>query len=882
MCFLPSFVCDVHGVPAIRRRCSHGQHKDRRFYVCGLDRKDRCNYFKWSDEVPTTSIEGGTKQDSQMIFPSVLKELQQFFSGEELQQQLCDLISEQFENYHPSASQESVNEDDLGPKFPSLKTDAERLREIEDGLQLVREKSMRPFERSVSSKNDADESRAGTHEAFLSSALELCSLLAPKSTSADMSESQGWSSNWLACLCEIITTSSSKMLRTFASTTMLQLVGGRQETYNRIRDHYCFGAEFRKLLLHSQDILDAALVVREQARQCGNSWREEEVSYESLSPSGLIGVGELISEDWYSKSTQMSISGVLDELLSIAGRSHGTSRTNHWRQFCGLPMAFKSHTTPNEILQSIHRRPPIISLLWLVCSLNGTNQVKALKLTEIGLDDASTPLVALNNMHGNPCQCLMEGFTADDLFAFINLLVLHGRTKEVRSVSANVSKKLATSLADVDKNILFHGLIRGPFQAIGQLGSNSNNFVDFLKYLVECLGGSNLDLKSASGFISSAFLKQMTCQNQLPCKSSKPDERQDLSDCVHCHNQNLAKRKGKKSTPDIAEEDEDAEAAHLPEQVRPYKRTSLEAATAATAFDEFSIFSQLQYRVALSQVHLTVSDARGRFVKTVGVYYTPRQVSEVSVLKSTTYAGLWQKCGTISLPRGASEASVQLDAPVIAANLKFTFEDFYEKNNNKRSGDGSFVLYCPRCSRQVLNAHGVCGNCGEVAFQCRKCRHINYDRLDAFLCVECGYCTSGQFNFDLNIGLALNATAICSEAEFQRSMAMLRIANKRQDDLRNQLKKKITSLNQQQRKKNNIVENLDEMTVYGAQLRRALLGGLPKSGGDDGADSDPKPSNSSSRSGRVGSSSASRARRYVSVCEKNLFQRTQSIFFVAC
>ena len=60
----------------------------------------------------------------------------------------------------------------------------------------------------------------------------------------------------------------------------------------------------------------------------------------------------------------------------------------------------------------------------------------------------------------------------------------------------------------------------------------------------------------------------------------------------------------------------------------------------------------------------------------------------------------------------------------------------------------------------VTNAHGVCGNCGEVAFQCRKCRHINYDRLDAFLCVECGYCASGSFSFELTAGVATNAVAI--------------------------------------------------------------------------------------------------------------------------
>ena len=58
---------------------------------------------------------------------------------------------------------------------------------------------------------------------------------------------------------------------------------------------------------------------------------------------------------------------------------------------------------------------------------------------------------------------------------------------------------------------------------------------------------------------------------------------------------------------------------------------------------------------------------------------------------------------------------------------------------------------------------GVCGNCGEVAFQCRKCRHINYDRLDAFLCVECGYCTAGGFSYELTAGIALNAIAIMDE-----------------------------------------------------------------------------------------------------------------------
>ena len=157
---------------------------------------------------------------------------------------------------------------------------------------------------------------------------------------------------------------------------------------------------------------------------------------------------------------------------------------------------------------------------------------------------------------------------------------------------------------------------------------------------------------------------------------------------------------------------------------------------------------------------------------------------------------------------------------------------------------------------------GVCGNCGEVAFQCRKCRHINYDRLDAFLCVECGYCTAGGFSYELTAGIALNAIAILDEDGFQRSMAMLRIANKRVLDLRNSLKKKVTTAIQQQRKaKGDQVENLEEMILYGPHLKRALLGGMPKSDGiDDDDDKKPTKKGSSSSSGERASTS-SRARR---------------------
>ena len=88
---------------------------------------------------------------------------------------------------------------------------------------------------------------------------------------------------------------------------------------------------------------------------------------------------------------------------------------------------------------------------------------------------------------------------------------------------------------------------------------------------------------------------------------------------------------------------------------------------------------------------------------------------------------------------------------------------------------------------------------------------------------------------------------------------MLRIANKRQSDLRNSLKKKVTVVMQQQRKlRGDQIEHLDEMVLYGPHLKRAFLGGMPKSEGLDEDDDSYKKSAGSSRT-RGSSSSLERA-----------------------
>ena len=44
-----------------------------------------------------------------------------------------------------------------------------------------------------------------------------------------------------------------------------------------------------------------------------------------------------------------------------------------------------------------------------------------------------------------------------------------------------------------------------------------------------------------------------------------------------------------------------------------------------------------------------------------------------------------------------------------------------------------------------------------------KCRHINYESLEAFLCVECGYCSYAHFGFRLTAAMETDFTPVANE-----------------------------------------------------------------------------------------------------------------------
>ncbi|KAH8065027.1 hypothetical protein JL722_1923 [Aureococcus anophagefferens] len=246
------------------------------------------------------------------------------------------------------------------------------------------------------------------------------------------------------------------------------------------------------------------------------------------------------------------------------------------------------------------------------------------------------------------------------------------------------------------------------------------------------------------------------------------------------------------ATAEPAEEAPPAPKAPVASAPRRHRRgpalQALEDVRKGARFTESCSIAQLRGVRRIHAIELRLREPRGRYVRRLRVWYVAREVDSIGELAVPANWPKWSVAATARLTRGQTSVKIPLPAPLVAANLLFEYEDFYPQRTTPgggapRGGDrgragasgsrSGACLHCPRCGRAVTDAHGVCQHCGEVAFQCRQCRHINYERLDAFLCVECGYCAFGDFGYRLRSEAAPDALAIASAEELEAARRRL-------------------------------------------------------------------------------------------------------------
>nr|ACI48997.1 hypothetical protein Cbre_JD01.004 [Caenorhabditis brenneri] len=150
-----------------------------------------------------------------------------------------------------------------------------------------------------------------------------------------------------------------------------------------------------------------------------------------------------------------------------------------------------------------------------------------------------------------------------------------------------------------------------------------------------------------------------------------------------------------------------------------------------TRWSPNTIIYKLISNYEISKVTVKLTDVKkNKSIRKVSLYYSAKSLESVEL---KLHPELWRKCASVSVAENETSINLSLAVPVVTSCLIIDFEEVQDK----RSGG---QLHCPRCSGPVRTHSGVCDSCGENAFQCVKCRSINYVEKEPFLCSSCGYC----------------------------------------------------------------------------------------------------------------------------------------------
>ena len=163
----------------------------------------------------------------------------------------------------------------------------------------------------------------------------------------------------------------------------------------------------------------------------------------------------------------------------------------------------------------------------------------------------------------------------------------------------------------------------------------------------------------------------------------------------------------------------------------------------------------------IERVSLKITDSkRSKQINSITIYYTSR--TSVPIIELKNKREYWQKAKTVEVQPNQCDINVTFSVPIRATYVitEFSIDDTQPMPE---------TLTCPRCSNTVQSNPGYCNNCGENVFQCVKCRHINHDEQDPYLCVECGYSRYAKFEWSIVSRPCTTADPVDNEDERRRA-----------------------------------------------------------------------------------------------------------------
>ena len=604
---------------------------------------------------------------------------------------------------------------------------------------------------------------------------------------------------WFGVLFEFLDDQDREMLPKMAKKVAVRLAGSHAD-FLRLSDHHQYKRQLKDILLRLAEGLKHANQISKRiylARVEPNGSFLSKTSGPLV--ERLLRTFLLVPENAVSNTDEMIVKGSIEYILEIA-----TTRPDNWVSFCQLQSL-------NEACNSLcgEELKPLEFLLSLLPILR--DPINVLRLIRLAVD--STGL----NLNGSSRVHLDSESTESQLFPSVSsmqrivllitcFIVVRSNNSRIRSFGCSIVTSLCASEGPEFCNAVSNELLTH-LGIIGKLGSVSCEFLKLIAQLVYRCSGK-VSWRNPAASIRALWCKQIrefrhgesgggfrSIEIRAGSNSSLHRKRFDLTECISCSSSSAYSEKKKDKSSEVCRKVDHSALSGKPlsnftEQVSDFGKVRFRHTREYGSSSEFALFYSLQTRLVITQITVDASAVRERFVKTMTVFSAPRPVPDPGVLKSEAFADMWEECVTIELPRSSGKTVCDFPSPVIAANLKIEFTEFYSRIENETSR-----AYCPRCTRTLRDSSAVCDICGEIiAFQCQRCRHIDYNSSDPYLCTECGHCPSGGYSFEGTAAIVSNAVAITNMKEYETMKNMLKNAEFYCEDLCTALKVKIAAM----------------------------------------------------------------------------------------
>ncbi|KAK9707802.1 hypothetical protein QE152_g27615 [Popillia japonica] len=504
--------------------------------------------------------------------------------------------------------------------------------------------------------------------------------------------------SWYRYLCEYMMTSQTPFLRRQVRKLLL-FICGNKEKYRQLRDVHALNTHMKAVKKCCTKVGYNAAVDLQHGLQ---------LSYDSLV--------ELVEH--------------LKSCLEIA-----LSRTGNWQKFCMhhddiIPFLFQVSCLLDEGVA-----PTILHLLncAIVVNAAGGTSKKSETTSKSGTsrkdreksdDSAAEALFEESN-----CIALVEQInkqvSREILTRFIRTFVLETNSTNVRWQAHALIVAMHKNSKGKEQLALLELLWR-LWPLLPTYGRKAAQFVDLLGYFSLRFSETIESAEQISEYVDKA-VDVLRTQNELLAHHPNASLYTHMSQFVELEGYYL--------------ESEPCLVCNNPEV--PLTTIKLSTIKVDSKFTTTTQIVKLLSSHTISKITVRIADLkRTKMVRTINIYYNNRSVQAVVELKNKP--ALWHKAKKVMLSTGQTEVKIEFPLPIVACNLMIEYADFFE--NLQASSE---TLQCPRCSAAVPANPGVCSNCGENVFQCHKCRAINYDEKDPFLCHACGFCKYAKFDFTL-------------------------------------------------------------------------------------------------------------------------------------